>query len=238
MKMDKDEMIIKRSKSELKRKIQGFDSLGLKESKEIFEYVYENQVWGGVGERPFSGAGSHLPEVVNPYVKAVLDEFPAGQLSAVDVGCGDFSVGSRIFKHFSNYTALDVVPSIISALKKDFGAQQGLEFVVHDASETETPPADVYFVREVFQHLSNATIQKILENLKNCKWLVLTEVIPTGNFIPNLDQPTGPFSRLVRMNSGVKLEESPFHFDYVSKKIVLQIPWRDGIRETVVYKIK
>ena len=230
-------MIIDSSDEQLRRKIKSFDELELQKPTQIFEHIYENGVWGGQGQSFFSGAGSHLDSAVEPYVRAVRSRFEKNQFSAVDIGCGDFAVGGKLYDHFQTYIGIDCFEPLISALAHEYVHESTLHFEYADITAKPAPQADIYFVREVFQHLSNQGIHQMLENLRGCKWLVVTEVIPKGEFESNRDQPSGPFSRLVRFNSGVRLEDAPFNLEYKSKETLLEVPWRNGVRETVVYEI-
>ena len=64
------------------------------------------------------------------------------------------------------------------------------------------PIADIIMIREVFQHLSNANINKILNKIKKkYKFLILTEVISRSKKYPNLDQSDGPIVRRAFKNS-------------------------------------
>src|SRR5262245_1006367 len=83
---------------------------------EVFETVYRERIWGG--ETPdglCSGEGSSDPRIVTPYVTAVaefLKSLPE-RPRAVDLGCGDFNVGSLLREHCSEYVACDIVASLI-----------------------------------------------------------------------------------------------------------------------------
>ena len=65
-------------------------------------------------------------------------------------------------------------------------------------------------MRQVLQHLSNIEIQSILKKLKDYKYIILTEHIPFGNFIPNKDIISGQGIRL-KQNSGVDVLKPPFN---------------------------
>ena len=59
------------------------------------------------------------------------------------------------------------------------------------------------------------------------------------DFIPNLDQPTGPFSRIARyINSGVVLHESPFDLKYLSMDVLCNSNDKDILVQTICYKLK
>ena len=70
-------------------------------NKQIFTKIYAEQHWGtpeDPGDRFYSGTGSHEASIIDTYVGAVkffLSHFTE-KPSVVDLGCGDFSVGSKI----------------------------------------------------------------------------------------------------------------------------------------------
>ena len=70
------------------------------------------------------------------------------------------------------------------------------------------------------------------------KYLILTELIPSNNFVPNLDSKTGAFSRLSRgINSGMVLKESPFNFKYLERQELLKIRSDGGFLQTILYQL-
>ncbi len=176
------------------------------------EQVYENNLWGGNKDEFYSGEGSHRPEIVNPYLDAVtafLTSFE-NPLTVCDLGCGDFNVGKELVEHTKKYIAIDIVPSLISRNKEKFKAPN-LEFQCLDISVADLPSADCAILRQVLQHLSNAEIQSIVNKLAIYKYVLLTEHIPEGSFIPNKDIISGQGNRL-KVQSGVNLLEPPFNF--------------------------
>ena len=78
------------------------------------------------------------------------------------------------------------------------------------------------------QHLSNAEVQKVLHKLVAFKYVILTEHVPEGNFVPNEDIISGQGTRL-KKNNGLDVLASPFHFKVKREKFwisykVLDIP--------------
>ena len=71
-------------------------------NKEVFEKIYSEKRWGSAKDvkRKFSsGDGTRDDIIVEKYINSVKEFFgpSAINLSAVDVGCGDFTVGSKIY---------------------------------------------------------------------------------------------------------------------------------------------
>lgn len=211
---------------------------------EIFSRIYAENVWGKTlnieRQRPFfSGSGSHDVQVVSRYVDAVSRWAQSidAPLSAMDIGCGDFNIGSALLSHFSRYTAADVVPELIQHNREEW-QDAGVDFLVLDITSDIIPYADVLLVREVFQHLSNADIIHALQNIQgSCKYLILTESRPAGpEFVPNLDKPTGVGTRS-QFGSGVNVLCPPFSLECQSINLILSQPRGDRRLDTVVYEM-
>ena len=114
----------------------------------------------------FQGLGSHESEVVNAYLSAVtgfLQSFPE-KPDVVDLGCGDFAVGSRIRPYCGRYVAADFVEGLIERNKQVYESDN-VDFRALDMINDDLPTGDVVFIRQVLQHLSNGEIQKVVAKL-------------------------------------------------------------------------
>ena len=186
----------------------------------------------------YSGDGSHDPNIVIPYVNSVrwFASKLGGKLNAVDFGCGDFNVGVNIRPLFNRYVACDIAENIISRNKSKFG-DSDVEFMLVDARVDDIPYGDVIFIRQVFQHLSNDVIQKIIPKLKKFKFIVFTDhVPPSTRFFPNVNIETGRLTRLVK-GSGVVLTSYPFLLNPVNEYLLCALPAEGGVIKTVVYQM-
>ena len=189
-------------------------------TKAAMTQVYDMKLWGGKTFDFYSGAGSHNPEIINPYLDALvrfLESFST-PLVVCDLGCGDFNIGSQLVKSAKRYIAIDIVESLIDRNKKLYKANN-LEFQCLDISKDELPSGDCIILRQVLQHLSNEEIQRIVLKLYAYKYIVLTEHVPLGDFNSNKDIISGQGIRL-KQNSGVNLLESPFNLKIKEKKIL------------------
>jgi SAM-dependent methyltransferase len=161
--------------------------------------------------------------MANPYAECIRTFIQShGIKSVVDVGCGDFRVGRKLIDSSIDYTGIDVVDALVKANQERFGASN-VRFRCLDIVRDDLPPGDLCLVREVLQHLSNLQIQKILEKLKQYKWVIITETLPgpVGSFKANLDKPHGRDARCV-WHSGLVLTEPPFSLPAV--QTLLEIP--------------
>ncbi|UAB80060.1 SAM-dependent methyltransferase [Marixanthomonas sp. SCSIO 43207] len=193
-------------------------------TKEAMIQVYENNLWGGDKTEFYSGLGSHDREVVHTYINVVsafLKELKTPPV-VCDLGCGDFNVGKELVQYAKEYKAIDIVPDLIARNKKTFRIDT-VAFYTLDIAEDELPTGDCAIVRQVLQHLSNAEIKAIVEKLYSFTYVILTEHLPDGSFVPNIDILSGQGIRL-KKNSGVDLLAAPFHFKVTAANEVLSIP--------------
>jgi hypothetical protein len=197
-------------------------------TKLAMDQVYEKNLWGGDKADFYSGEGSHNPEIVEPYIAAVssfLISFK-NPLTVCDLGCGDFNVGKQLVHHTKKYVAVDIVPSLIAHNKETFKAPN-LEFQCLDIAEANLPAGDCAILRQVLQHLSNAEIQSIVNKLAAYKYVILTEHIPEGDFIPNKDIISGQGNRL-KIQSGVNILAPPFNFEVKEERELSAVVLNDG----------
>jgi hypothetical protein len=187
-------------------------------TKKAMEQVYEMKLWGNNNSNFYSGSGSHQLEIVKPYIAAVtlfLTSFKT-PIAVCDLGCGDFNVGKELVKHAKKYNAIDIVAPLITFNKENFKAPN-LEFYCLDIASAELPWGDCAIVRQVLQHLSNTEVQAIINKICNFKYLILTEHLPIGYFIPNKDIISGQGIRL-KKKSGINLRAAPFHLKVKEEK--------------------
>ena len=186
-------------------------------TKDVFTQIYSDNLWKekhSFADKDFpfySGPGSD-DDSANPYLECVNTFIKIHNVkSVVDLGCGDFRLGSRIGDHSVHYTGVDIVEPLIQANQARFGNDR-IEFRCLDIIADDLPAGELCLVRQVLQHLSNAQIARILSKLRQFSWVIVTEGWPgpAGTFRPNRDKAHGRDARLV-WNSGVVLSEAPFH---------------------------
>ena len=222
-----------------KRELSELDNA--RSPREIFSAIYRRNHWGksdSKGDRFFSGTGSRNPEIVDRYVAAVSDFLRNHdpKLEAVDLGCGDFEVGSKIRRFCGGYTACDVVNELIAWNKSKY-AELNVSFREVDITQDALPGGDVVFIRQVLQHLSNKDVSKVIPKLSQYRYVVLTEHLPaTPNFEPNLDIKRG---RDIRMNvgtsgSGLVLTKPPFNLRVQSERMLCEVAEASGDRAGVI----
>jgi hypothetical protein len=224
-----------------RRRWKSFEKLPL---KEVFQRIYEDGAWS-VSQGPahfYSGSGSHTQALVAPYVEGVarfLRGFP-NKPDVVDLGCGDFAIGSQLRPFCGRYVACDVVEPLIEENRRRFESLD-VDFRALDITADALPSGEVAFVRQVLQHLSNTHIQSFITKAAHTyRYLIVTEHLPAQSFVPNLDKPAGPH---VRINSGgppsgVVLTEPPFNLKPLRESVLCEVHDYLGTIRTKLYELR
>jgi SAM-dependent methyltransferase len=206
-------------------------------TKKAMEQVYEKKLWGKGSTEFYSGEGSHLPDLVHPYLKRVISFLTSfdKKLIVCDLGCGDFNIGKELAPFTQKYEAIDIATNLIEFNRKQFRLEN-LDFHCLDISEEELPHGDCAIVRQVLQHLSNAEIQKIVQKLQDFKYVILTEHLPQGDFIANIDIISGQGIR-IKKKSGIDLLKAPFYFKVNDCKdlVTMYLEGQKGVLVTTLY---
>lgn len=213
-----------------------------RDHKVIFTSTYQNYRWGRKnGEFNFySGDGSHDLRVISGYVEKISLFLKSLRevTTVVDIGCGDFNIGSQICAYADMYIACDVVEKVITFNTSKFNFPN-VKFEVLDATKQELPNGNVVILRQVLQHLSNSDIQKIILKISNggFKFLILTDHQPLGKkWKPNLDKATGPNIR-TDFNSGLDLSIEPFSLNFMEIELIDEVEIEDGYIRTFIYTL-
>jgi hypothetical protein len=219
---------------------------GARTVEEVFTEIYRKNKWGGSLGQFNSGSGTSNTQIVSAYIamiaaRGATDGFLGRTF--VDLGCGDFRVGTQLLPLCSRYVGVDVVKPLIDRNRDVYGSSD-TEFVHLNIVEQSLPDGDVCFVRQVLQHLSNAEIAAVLGKLGKYSQVFITEHYPTDNssITPNLDKVHGGDVR-VYDNSAVYLTLPPFNLPSERLEQVLEVRGaglgreRDpGVIRTFLYK--
>jgi hypothetical protein len=198
--------------------------------RRVFTDIYRSGIWRQSGQPP---ANLHDAAITQLYVKTVTEFLTSlGKPNVVDLGCGDFAIGSRLRPYCDRYIACDIVPELIAHNRQNFA---DVDFTVLDIVRDELPKGDVAIIRHVLQHLSNAEIANVVARMRY-PFLIVTEHLPDGDFEPNKDQKTGVSIRL-GSKSGVVLTEPPFSFKPTYQRILCEASEGGGIIRTILYHL-
>lgn len=193
--------------------------------EEVFTNIYQKGLWNKGKEGFCSGGGSVIESVTKPYIEVIskyLQTSGENQI-IVDLGCGDMRVGHNFLNQCQQYIAVDIVPDLIEYHKSQ-SWPSNVDFLCLNIIDDVLPPGDICLIRQVFQHLGNEEILKILPKLNQYKVLFITEHYPSDNpeIIPNKNIQNGGRTR-VQNNSGVYLDKPPFNLPTESLEMVLEV---------------
>jgi SAM-dependent methyltransferase len=178
-----------------------------------FDRIYEEATWSSGGDE-LSGGGSY-GEVADRYVAFVHDFIDEHSIQSIlDIGCGDFNVGSRIAPKVARYYAFDVSARIIELNRRRFDTLAHVQFRHANACTDPLPQCGLVTVRQVLQHLTNQQIEAILRNIERsgCSFALISEHLAAqgSGFKPNLDLPSHSADTRAALDSGVVLSAPPF----------------------------
>lgn len=163
---------------------------------DIFTNIYHQKTWKVLPWYPESGSGSSAA-ATQPY-RELLTNFIStnGIQSVVDLGCGDWTFSKLIDWSKLNYLGIDVCPDVIAQNNQLYGNDSNIRFACLDVTrhvDTNLPEADLWIMKDVIQHWSNADIVNFFNRLQQrraFKYLLLTNCGTSG---PNVDITTGGF---------------------------------------------
>ena len=206
-----------------------------KTNKELFSKIYASKQWGGDSEgSPFySGTGSESYNT-EPYVDLVREFIKDNNVSKIlDLGCGDFRVGTQLVKEGVSYIGVDVVEELIEYNNANFSNEK-TNFLCMDVSCSDLPPGDLVLIRQVLQHLNNEDVKKTLEQVKNYAYAIITDEIP-NNDTHSINKDVVRGGTRFERDSGLYVEHPPFD---LPAEVVLDYPNHRGDRRlrTVLYK--
>ena len=173
-----------------------------KNAQDTFNEIYRTSHWG-----QGSGSGS-LPENAQEWIHTVNQLIRERKItSIIDVGCGDFQLGQHYNLAGINYLGVDVSDQIIS--KNSVYENSLIKFRSINAELFEFPKTDLILIKDVFQHLPNASIVRIFKKIVESAPYILI----CNDFI-NLDGPNNDIE--VGGWRGLDLLKDPFNFDLQS----------------------
>jgi SAM-dependent methyltransferase len=136
-----------------------------KPTQEIFEDIYDTKKWLGKGEG--SGLGSDLQRC-KPLIRWLTHYTVNNSIqSIVDIGCGDLQwIPAMIERTRIKYTGIDCVSRLIESHRKQYETMTFLHSADLSRSVNILPSADMYFIKDVFQHWPTDTIAEFVKELK------------------------------------------------------------------------
>lgn len=163
----------------------------------IFNNIYEQSLWGYK-----SGNGSD-PQNSMPWIKIVNNFLNQSDINSIlDLGCGDWRLGQKYEIKNKKYLGVDVSSVIIKEIQKY--SKTNISFVQKDAITMDIDYYDLILIKDVFQHLSNNSIDIILNKIMfNCKYALIC-----NDFVKiNKDITAGEYR-------GINLQNYPFKYNF------------------------
>ncbi len=161
-----------------------------------------------IGPDPVGAVATNYARAVNHFVAAMNIK------SVVEFGCGDFRVGRAIARGGVRYTGVDDSEAVIGRNRTLYESRK-VRFLVGDPIGDSLPDGELCLAGQLFRHRTNAEIRLLLLKMRKYRYLIFTDYQPPyGTFIPNLDKPPGPATRLDR-GSALDLRKPPFDVKYV-----------------------
>lgn len=179
--------------------------LTLTNSREKFSEIYKNNLWSSSESRSGQGSEISYTESLRKWLISIIQTLKVKDF--VDAPCGDFNWMKHVTPNVDiNYIGLDIVDSLISNNKSEYGSSK-LDFRVANICKDTLPACDMIMVRDCLFHLSYDDINNFLHNLAitDYKYLLTTTHKVEADF-QNSNIITGDF-RII------DLFREPFNFD-------------------------
>jgi hypothetical protein len=179
--------------------------LALGNPKDKFSEIYKNNLWSS--SESLSGEGSEVA-YTEPLRKWLVSNILNLKVKDfVDAPCGDYNWMKLVTPKVDiNYIGLDIVGSVISKNKLEYGSPK-VDFRIANICEDVLPACDILMVRDCLFHLSNDDINNFLNNLARTDYkYLLTTTHKVEREFKNLNIITGDF-RIIDLFS------EPFNFD-------------------------
>jgi hypothetical protein len=148
-------------------KVLNLDSESI-ERKNIFESIYEKNVWNNADPRiPLSGRVSSIENTKN--IAKLLDDFVQDTkcVSVTDLGCGDLTWMSNtsLFQNEKiSYVGIDIAEPLI--IKHSFAYPKKLFLNKDIVTNNDIPHSSLIIIRDVIFHLSIKDVQSIFRNIQ------------------------------------------------------------------------
>jgi SAM-dependent methyltransferase len=165
-------------------------------SSEVFDDIYRKSVWGFQ-----SGPGSD-PVAAKPWIDIVNGYLSRPDIvKVVDMGCGDWRLGEQYNLEGKKYFGIDVSDEALKIARNK--AKHGAVFMQNDVATMEIDgEADLILIKDVLQHLPNATIKIVMEKIiKHARYALICNDIGTGNGDTH-----------VGGHRGLNLQDEPFNY--------------------------
>jgi ubiquinone/menaquinone biosynthesis C-methylase UbiE len=165
-------------KDDVEASVNALKHLNINDSssrESVFDEIYKSSAWGEM-----SGPGSD-PAYARYWIDTVNAALSLpGINSVLDIGSGDWRLGSNYILKNKFYTGLEVSKEAIKISEKY--TSTGVNFVLGDAEQFAFSKVDLILVKDVLQHLPSKSIQIILDQIfKSCKFALICNDFSNSN---------------------------------------------------------
>ena len=140
-----------------------------KSRKDEFEYIYENNVWGG-DETTKNGPGSSKKKTVinKKSLAKIFELFTKKKKILSDIGSGDLAWMKQFISqnedNIKNYIGYDIATNITEHNKNTIKSDN-IEIINKDCVEYIPKYSDVILCRQVLGHLYTDDVKKLISNV-------------------------------------------------------------------------
>lgn len=139
--------------------------------KELFEGIYENNLWNGLESRSGTGSDTDQTRKISHALPLILGKYNID--SMLDIPCGDYHWMKDVDLRGVKYIGADIV---FKAVAKNKSNHPRVDFRLLDITSSDLPMVDAVFCRDLLGHFSREDVKKALANIKRsgAKYLIAT----------------------------------------------------------------
>lgn len=165
--------------------------------EKAFTDIYQGRRWSFLPGTPSSGTGSKVDKTYHYRLWLTTFIKQNDIKSIVDFGCGDWTFTQYLDLKDIDYLGVDIYADLIKSNTLKYG-RDNIKFMHADLTLADSvlPKADLWIIKDVFQHWPNSYITDFLTRLredKSYKYIIITNCSTDG---PVSDIPIGGFRRL------------------------------------------
>ncbi len=192
----------------IKKKTLEFKILFAKSPEKKFQIIFRNNYWNE--KETVSGEGSTLDNTEN--IRRVLPEILSelNIKSIIDVPCGDFKWMKLIINNMKvKYTGGDIVEDLINYLNIKY-SNSNISFIKKNIIEDKLEYHDLLIIRDLFVHLPNREIIRVINNFIDSKipYLLVSNYCDS-NESTNPDIQMGFFRNVTLQKEPFNIKEDP-----------------------------
>ena len=141
----------------------------------VFEKIYRDDAWCG-GSGP--GSKERTTREYRACIERIICENDTKTI--LDYGCGDGVLASLTDFGNRDYIGVDVSETAVNLARRNNAGRPNMQFFhIEDPFSAPWKAYDMVLIKDVFQHLSFASIKRVMDTLKECRHLLITNDKPS-----------------------------------------------------------